>query len=66
MTDAELARIESQLDDLAQVILQGRFPAQPRHKERTCRAGRASCAVSFWCDGEGSVGADFPTPGPQL
>lgn len=68
MTDAELDRIESELDGLAQAILAGRFPAQPRHQQRTCRDrhGRDSCALSFWCDGEGSVGRRYPTPAPEL
>lgn len=66
LSDGELDRIERQLDQLALVILRGRFPAQPRHQQRTCRDGRAGCSVSFWCDGEESVGHGFPTPNPEL
>lgn len=66
LSDGELDRIERQLDQLAQAILEGRFPAQPRHQQRTCRDGRAGCSVSFWCDGEGSVGRGLPTPNPEL
>lgn len=66
LTELELDRIEREIDSLAQAILAGRFPAQPRHSTRTCRDGRSGCPVSFWCDGEGSVGRDFPTPTPEL
>ena len=66
LTEGELDRIESEIDRLAQVILAGHFPAQPRHSQRTCRDGRSGCPVAFWCDGENSVGSEFPTPAPEL
>jgi superfamily I DNA/RNA helicase/RecB family exonuclease len=66
LTDKELDRIEAEINRLAEAILGGRFPAQPRHSLRTCRDPRGGCPVAFWCDGEGSVGARFPTPGPEL
>ncbi|MGA7362113.1 MAG: PD-(D/E)XK nuclease family protein [Candidatus Dormiibacterota bacterium] len=66
LTDGELDRIEKELDKLAEAILAGRFPAQPRHSQRTCRDGRSGCQFAFWCDGEGSVGREFPTPSPEL
>jgi superfamily I DNA/RNA helicase len=66
LTEKELDRIELEINRLAQAILAGRFPAQPRHASRTCRDPRSGCPVAFWCDGEGSVGARFPTPAPQL
>ncbi|HVB13489.1 MAG TPA: ATP-dependent DNA helicase [Candidatus Dormibacteraeota bacterium] len=66
LTELELDRIEQEIDRLAQAILSGRFPAQPRHSQRTCRDGRIGCAVAFWCDGEGSAGSGFPTPTPHL
>jgi superfamily I DNA/RNA helicase len=66
LTDRELDRIEAEINRVAEAILGGRFPAQPRHGLRTCRDLRSGCPVAFWCDGEGSVGADFPTPAPEL
>jgi ATP-dependent exoDNAse (exonuclease V) beta subunit len=66
LTEGELDRIENEIDKLAEAILAGRFPAQPRHSVRTCRDGRSGCQVAFWCDGEGSVGSEFPTPSPEL
>jgi len=66
LTEAELDRLDAEIDRMAQAILMGRFPAQPRHAQRTCRDGRSGCPVSFWCDGEDSVGAEFPTSGPRL
>ncbi|HEY6538193.1 MAG TPA: ATP-dependent DNA helicase [Candidatus Dormibacteraeota bacterium] len=66
LTEQELDRIESALDEIAEAILSGRFPAQPRHDQRTCRGGRSECPVSFWCDGEGSVGRAFPRAGQEL
>ncbi len=66
LTQGELERIDGELDKLAEVILGGRFPAQPRHSTRTCRDGHSGCAYSFWCDGEGSVGSQFLTPNPEL
>ncbi len=66
LTEGELDRIEREIDMLAQAILAGHFPAQPRHSQRTCRDGRSGCPVAFWCDGEGSVGRGFPTPSPEL
>jgi len=66
LTEGELDRIEREIDKLAQAILAGRFPAQPRHSQRTCRDGRSGCQFAFWCDGEGSAGSDFPTPSPEL
>lgn len=66
LTEAELDRIDREIDKLAEAVQAGHFPAQPRHSQRTCRDGRAGCSVAFWCDGEGSVGRDFPTPNPEL
>jgi len=66
LTDAELDRIETEINRAAEAILGGRFPAQPRHSLRTCRDPRSGCPDAFWCDGEGSVGAEFPTPAPEL
>ena len=66
LTGGELDRIEQEIDRLAQTILEGRFPAQPRHTKRTCLDGRSGCPVAYWCDGAGSVGRDFPTANPEL
>jgi len=66
LTGGELDRIEAEITRVAGAILGGRFPAQPRHALRTCRDSRSGCPVAFWCDGEGTVGADFPTPAPEL
>jgi superfamily I DNA/RNA helicase len=66
LTERELDRIEEELDRQVQVILEGRFPAQPRHSTRTCRAHFGGCPVADWCDGEGTVGAGHPTPLPRL
>ena len=66
LTGLELDHVEREIDLLAEAILAGRFPAQPRHSARTCRDSRSGCPVSFWCDGEGSVGRRFPTPNPSL
>ncbi|MFZ0995448.1 MAG: ATP-dependent DNA helicase [Candidatus Dormiibacterota bacterium] len=66
LTERELDRIEAEINRVAEAILGGRFPAQPRHALRTCRDSRSGCPVAFWCDGEGSVGVDFPTPAPEL
>jgi hypothetical protein len=66
LTDRELDRIESEINRAAEAILGGRFPAQPRHAQRTCRDSRSGCPVAFWCDGEGSVGSEFPVPAPEL
>ncbi len=66
LSEGELDRIEAELDGLAQVIREGHFPAQPRHSLRTCRDGRNGCPMALWCDGENSVGGQFPAPGPEL
>jgi len=66
LTERELDRLDEELDRQVQVILEGRFPAQPRHSTRTCRAQFGGCPVADWCDGEGTVGADHPTPPPRL
>jgi superfamily I DNA/RNA helicase len=66
LTVGELDRIEVELNRMADAILVGRFPAQPRHASRTCRDQRSGCPVGFWCDGEGTVGKRFPTPVPEL
>jgi len=66
LTERELDRIEVELNRMAEAILVGRFPAQPRHASRTCRDQRSGCPVGFWCDGEGTVGRRFPTPVPEL
>lgn len=66
LTERELDRIEIELNRMAESILVGRFPAQPRHASRTCRDQWSGCPVAFWCDGEGTVGKRFPTPDPEL
>jgi superfamily I DNA/RNA helicase len=66
LTEDELDQIEAAVNRAAEAILGGRFPAQPRHGLRTCRDSRSGCPVALWCDGEGSVGAEFPTPAPEL
>ncbi len=61
-----LAALGDQIAAAAAAIRQGRFPAQPRHDERTCLAVAAGrgCARADCCDGVGSVGRGHPVPGP--
>lgn len=66
LTERELDRIEQEIGRQAELILGGHFPAQPRHSSRTCRDGHSGCPVAFWCDGEGSVGAEVRLSPPQL
>ncbi|MHB1527062.1 MAG: PD-(D/E)XK nuclease family protein [Candidatus Dormibacteria bacterium] len=60
----ELEWVRQELDHQVAVIQGGLHPAQPRHDTRTCRAF-GGCALSFCCDGEGTVGGGLSVPGPR-
>ncbi|MGH7640295.1 MAG: PD-(D/E)XK nuclease family protein [Candidatus Dormibacteria bacterium] len=66
LAQGELDRVGQAIADVAVQVGEGRFPAQPQHQQRTCRDQRVGCALSAWCDGEGSVGAKHQIPESSL
>lgn len=57
----QLDRLETDLQRQAELIIEGRFPAAPRHGEHTCRDHRG-CPLEACCDGEGTVGPTVLLP----
>lgn len=60
----ELAAFAGRLEEEGRRVARGRFPAQPRHRTRTCWDPRRGCPRADLCAGEGSVGRGHEVPRP--